>query len=69
MGQMELTNAQTLLYLHGNGANVAANVHQVVRLRKTGLNIFSSLTIADMVRAPAGLRGRNFYMKMPNAHG
>jgi uncharacterized protein len=32
--------SQTLLYLHGNAANVAANVHQVVRLRKTGLNIF-----------------------------
>ena len=32
--------SQTMLYLHGNAANVAANVHQVVRLRKTGLNIF-----------------------------
>jgi hypothetical protein len=26
--------SQTLLYLHGSAANVAANIHQVVRLRK-----------------------------------
>jgi hypothetical protein len=32
--------AKTLLYLHGNAANVAANVHQVLRLRSTGLNVF-----------------------------
>ena len=32
--------AQTLLYLHGNAGNVAANVHQVLRLRRTGLNVF-----------------------------
>jgi len=32
--------SQTMLYLNGNAANVAANVHQVVRFRKTGLNIF-----------------------------
>ncbi len=28
------------LYLHGNAANVAANVHHVLRLRSTGLNVF-----------------------------
>jgi fermentation-respiration switch protein FrsA (DUF1100 family) len=32
--------SETLLYLHGNAANVSANVRQVARLRKTGLNIF-----------------------------
>jgi hypothetical protein len=32
--------AGTLLYLHGNAANVAANVHHVLRLRSTGLNVF-----------------------------
>jgi len=32
--------AKTLLYLHGNAANVAANVHHVLRLRRTGLNVF-----------------------------
>src|SRR5260370_13048721 len=32
--------ARTLLYLHGNAANVAANVHHVLRLRSTGLNVF-----------------------------
>lgn len=32
--------ARTLLYLHGNAGNVAANVHHVLRLRSTGLNVF-----------------------------
>src|SRR5260370_4567873 len=32
--------ARTLLYLHGNAANVAANVHHMFRLRSTGLNVF-----------------------------
>src|SRR6266849_881421 len=32
--------ARTLLYLHGNAGNVAANVDQVLRLRSTGLNVF-----------------------------
>ena len=32
--------ARTLLYLHGNAANVAANLDQVLRLRNTGLNVF-----------------------------
>jgi pimeloyl-ACP methyl ester carboxylesterase len=32
--------AKTLLYLHGNAANVAANVDQMLRLRSTGLNVF-----------------------------
>jgi fermentation-respiration switch protein FrsA (DUF1100 family) len=32
--------AKTLLYLHGNAANVAANVPQALRLRGTGLNVF-----------------------------
>jgi pimeloyl-ACP methyl ester carboxylesterase len=32
--------AKTLLYLHGNAANVAANVQHVLRIRSTGLNIF-----------------------------
>jgi len=31
---------KTLLYLHGNAANVAANVDHVLRLRRTGLNVF-----------------------------
>jgi fermentation-respiration switch protein FrsA (DUF1100 family) len=29
-----------MLYLHGNARNVGANVHQVLRLRRTGLNVF-----------------------------
>src|SRR5258707_9626898 len=32
--------ARTLLYLHGNAANIAANVHHVLRLRSIGLNVF-----------------------------
>jgi fermentation-respiration switch protein FrsA (DUF1100 family) len=32
--------AKTLLYMHGNAGNVAANVQQVLRLRSSGLNIF-----------------------------
>ncbi|MEO8372704.1 MAG: alpha/beta fold hydrolase, partial [Candidatus Solibacter sp.] len=32
--------ARTLLYLHGNAANVAANLDHVLRLRNTGLNVF-----------------------------
>jgi uncharacterized protein len=32
--------ARTLLYLHGNAGNVGANADDVVRLRRTGLNIF-----------------------------
>jgi fermentation-respiration switch protein FrsA (DUF1100 family) len=32
--------AKTLLYLHGNAANVSANARHVVRLHSTGLNIF-----------------------------
>lgn len=32
--------AGTLLCFHGNAANVAANVDQVLRLRSTGLNVF-----------------------------
>lgn len=32
--------ARTLLYLHGNAANVAANVRHVLRLRSTGLHVF-----------------------------
>ena len=31
---------RTLLYLHGNAANVSANLDQVLRLRDTGLNVF-----------------------------
>jgi pimeloyl-ACP methyl ester carboxylesterase len=31
---------RTLLYLHGNAANVAANLDHVLRLRNTGLNVF-----------------------------
>jgi len=30
----------TLLYLHGNAANVAANLNHVLRLRSAGLNVF-----------------------------
>jgi len=30
----------TLLYLHGNAANVAANLDHVLRLRSAGLNVF-----------------------------
>jgi fermentation-respiration switch protein FrsA (DUF1100 family) len=36
----EDSQAGTLLYLHGNAANIAANVRQVLRLRATGLNVF-----------------------------
>jgi uncharacterized protein len=36
----EEPQAGTLLYFHGNAANVAANVHQVLRLRGAGLNVF-----------------------------
>lgn len=36
----EDSQAKTLLYLHGNAANVAANVHHVLRLRSAGLNVF-----------------------------
>jgi fermentation-respiration switch protein FrsA (DUF1100 family) len=36
----EEPQAKTLLYLHGNAANVAANLQQVLRLRSTGLNVF-----------------------------
>jgi fermentation-respiration switch protein FrsA (DUF1100 family) len=36
----ENPQARTLLYLHGNAANVAANVDYVLRLRSTGLNVF-----------------------------
>jgi uncharacterized protein len=36
----EEPQAGTLLYLHGNAANVSANVRQVLRLRSTGLNVF-----------------------------
>lgn len=32
--------SRTLLYLHGNAANVAANRDEVLRLRNTGLNVF-----------------------------
>jgi pimeloyl-ACP methyl ester carboxylesterase len=32
--------ARTLLYLHGNAGNVAANLDQVLRLRNAGLNVF-----------------------------
>jgi fermentation-respiration switch protein FrsA (DUF1100 family) len=32
--------ASTLLYLHGNAGNIAANVEHVLRLRGTGLNVF-----------------------------
>ena len=32
--------AATLLYLHGNAGNVAANAGHVLRLRSTGLNVF-----------------------------
>jgi hypothetical protein len=32
----EEPQARTLLYLHGNAANVAANVHHVLRLRTLG---------------------------------
>ncbi len=32
--------ARTLLYLHGNAGNVAANAEHVVRLYGTGLNVF-----------------------------
>ena len=32
--------ARTLLYLHGNAANVAANQDHVLRLRDSGLNVF-----------------------------
>jgi pimeloyl-ACP methyl ester carboxylesterase len=31
---------QTLLFFHGNAANVAANLDQVLRLRSAGLNVF-----------------------------
>jgi len=31
---------RTLLYLHGNAANVAANLDPVLRFRNTGLNVF-----------------------------
>ena len=34
------SQARTLLYLHGNAANVAANLDHVLRLRDTGLNVF-----------------------------
>jgi len=36
----EAASARTLLYLHGNAGNVAANVHHVLRLRNAGLNVF-----------------------------
>jgi fermentation-respiration switch protein FrsA (DUF1100 family) len=32
--------AKTLLYLHGNAGNVAANARHVLRLHSTGLNVF-----------------------------
>jgi uncharacterized protein len=32
--------AMTLLYLHGNAGNVAANARHVLRLHSTGLNVF-----------------------------
>src|SRR5688572_26422752 len=32
--------ARTLLYLHGNAGNVSANAAHVLRLRRTGLNVF-----------------------------
>src|SRR5438093_12705480 len=32
--------ARTLLYLHGNAGNVAANADHVLRLRSAGLNVF-----------------------------
>jgi hypothetical protein len=33
-------HAATLLYSHGNAGNVAANVQEVVRFQKAGLNVF-----------------------------
>jgi fermentation-respiration switch protein FrsA (DUF1100 family) len=36
----DIPDARTLLYLHGNAANVSANVQQVLRLRSAGLNVF-----------------------------
>jgi uncharacterized protein len=36
----EDAQARTLLYLHGNAGNVGANIDHVLRLRRTGLNIF-----------------------------
>jgi uncharacterized protein len=36
----ESPQVRTLLYLHGNGGNVAANRDHVVRLRNAGLNVF-----------------------------
>jgi uncharacterized protein len=33
-------HARTLLYLHGNAGNVAANARHLLRLHSTGLNIF-----------------------------
>ncbi len=36
----ESPGAKTLLYLHGNAANVAANADHALRLRSTGLNVF-----------------------------
>ena len=33
-------HARTQLYLHGNAANVAANLDQVMRFRNNGLNVF-----------------------------
>jgi uncharacterized protein len=36
----ENPQARTLLYLHGNAANVSANLEHVLRLRSAGLNVF-----------------------------
>jgi len=36
----EVPHSGTLLYLHGNAANVAANLDHVLRLRSAGLNVF-----------------------------
>jgi fermentation-respiration switch protein FrsA (DUF1100 family) len=36
----EASQPLTLLYLHGNAANVAANLDHVLRLRNTALNVF-----------------------------
>jgi pimeloyl-ACP methyl ester carboxylesterase len=36
----EDVHSGTLLYLHGNAANVAANLDHVLRLRSAGLNVF-----------------------------
>jgi hypothetical protein len=53
------TRAATLLYLHGNASNVGANAQEVVRSAAPA-SMSSSLTIADMVRAPVDLPARNW---------